>query len=139
MDWKTEKETWSDPDCKLFFVKGVPSHILYTHDSSNSAQVIFLERVLDKLQEFVEGIMVLGGGLNLSLDPRIDSTGGTSHLSFAALHRIKKCLFDYQLIDVWRSLTPTGRDYTHFSPPHGTYSRINLILTKHHDLANLTT
>lgn len=50
---------------------------------------------------------------------------------------IKKCLHDYQLIDIWRTISPTGWDYTCYSPPHDSYNKIDLFLLKHHDLARV--
>lgn len=102
--------------------------------SPKASQVHFLEQVLDMLQNFAEGI--LGG--NLTLDLRTDMTGSSSHLLFASLRRLKKCLFAHQLIDAWRAFSPTGRDYTHYLPPHDTYSRFDFFLTKQHDLARVT-
>ena len=39
--------------------------------------------------------------------------------------QIGKKLAEMGVIDVWRELNPKGRDYTFFSPPHLTYSRID--------------
>ncbi len=32
------------------------------------------------------------------------------------------------IIDVWRDVHPSEKEFTHFSPPHATYSRINYFL-----------
>lgn len=69
-----------------------------------------MERALDQLQDFSEGILVRGGDFNLTLDPILDSTSDHSNMSNAALRQIQKCLFAHQLIDTWRALTPTGKD-----------------------------
>lgn len=38
------------------------------------------------------------------------------------------------LIDVWRELNPTAKDYTHFSAPHNTYARIDHIFLPNSDI-----
>lgn len=37
-----------------------------------------------------------------------------------------------RLIDVWRVLNPSGRNYTYYSPLHKMYSRLDLFLISHH-------
>lgn len=45
--------------------------------------------------------------------------------------KLKELLHSYQLVDIWRILQPQEKDYTFFSPPHGSYSRIDLFLVSH--------
>lgn len=44
---------------------------------------------------------------------------------------VKKQFQSSRLVDVWRTLYPKVRDYTHFSAPHDTYSRIDHLFTSH--------
>lgn len=66
----TWKATWSDQEGRLFFVKGLIGSqmcTLATIYSSNSSQITFLEKVLEQLNDFPEGMLVLGGGGDFNL------------------------------------------------------------------------
>lgn len=55
-------------------VKGLIGAHVYTLASlfaSNTAQARFVVQALDNLETFAEGILILGGDLNFTLDPRI--------------------------------------------------------------------
>ena len=43
------------------------------------------------------------------------------------------------LIDIWRDLHPKHRDYTHYSPPHSLYTRIDYFLTFWKDKKKINT
>lgn len=47
---------------------------------------------------------------------------------------MKQELFQAQLIDPWRILHPTTRDFSFYSIPHNMYSRIDFFLINHRDL-----
>lgn len=54
--WSTTN-TWSDEDGRLLFVKGLikmPPYTLASIYAPNSAQITFIENVLDQLQDFAE-------------------------------------------------------------------------------------
>lgn len=48
----------------------------------NHGQICFLEKALDELSLFTEGIFLIGGDFNFVLDPKIDSTAKKSHLTY---------------------------------------------------------
>ncbi|CAH2319292.1 Hypothetical predicted protein [Pelobates cultripes] len=50
---------------------------------------------------------------------------------------IRKTLRDLRLVDAWRSLHPTDRDYTHYSAIHRRYSCIDYILIQQEGLQRL--
>lgn len=113
-------------------------YTLATLYSPNTAQISFIEEALSQLQDFAEVTVILGGDFNVTIHPDLDSTGQHPQLTFPALRRLRKCLFKHQMVDSWRVMNPSGRDYSFYSPPHGSYSRIDLILLKHHDLPRVT-
>lgn len=88
----------------------------------------FIEGCLDKLTDFVEGQLIWGGDLNVALDPLLDTSTGSSHLSYVALHRIKKALMAVHLVHTWRIAHRDARNYTFFSPPHNSYLRLDYFL-----------
>lgn len=75
--------------------------------------------------------MILAGDFNFGLDPSLDSSSKARGTSKSLLRRIGKKLHDCQLIDVWRVQHAKIRDYTFFSPVHGTYSRLDYLMVDH--------
>lgn len=54
---------------------------------------------------------------------------GSDRMENRSLTRsVKSLMGELGIIDVWRELYPTSRDYTHFSSPHSVYRRIHYFL-----------
>ncbi|CAH2256187.1 Hypothetical predicted protein [Pelobates cultripes] len=86
---------------------------------------------------FTEGTLIIGGDFNALLDPLIDPLTGHSSISQIAIRAIRKTLRDLRLVDTWRTLHLTDRDYTHYSAIHRRYSRIDYILIQQEGLQRL--
>lgn len=71
--------------------------------------------------------MILGGDLNVALDPLLAVSKSASHLSYQYLG-YKKALQTVRLVDIWRVQHPAERDYTFYSVPHDSYSQIDYVL-----------
>lgn len=82
-------------------------------------------------------MLIIGSDLNATLEPLLDTTTPASHISYAALKRLKKLLHRFQLIDTWRISHPKGRDFTFYSAVHDSYSRIDYIMIGHQHLDRL--
>lgn len=131
----------SDPEGRYIFLKGnwegSPITLANVY-FPNKAHITFCTKIINKLKWFAEGCIILGGDFNIPLSPLQDTSTGYSHVSYKILKRIKVLLQLLALIDSWRSIHPTGKDYTFFSsPPHKRYSRIDLIFVSQRDLINL--
>lgn len=100
----------------------------------NSGQVGFLEKMLEDVMEAAKGPVIVGGDFNLTLNPKMDTSKGRSTIAISGLRRLRKALREYQLMDVWRINNPIEKDYTYYSPVHGSYSRLDHIMMKHADL-----
>lgn len=96
-----------------------------------------MREVTTKLTLFQSGLLILGGDLNVPLDPLVDTSTGTSSLPFSALQQIKTQLASLSLHDTWRTLNPKERDYTFFSSPHNRYSRLDYLFVTQPDLTYL--
>lgn len=83
---------------------------------------------------FKEGMLVMGGDLNVPLCPTLDSSSGSSSIPYRALRRIKLDLASLGLHDTWRILHPTVKDYTFFSHTQTKYSRLDYFLLSQQDL-----
>lgn len=42
--------------------------------------------------------------------------------------KVNNFMKEVGIVDIWREINPTGRDYTHYSGAHNVYSRIDLFL-----------
>lgn len=75
-----------------------------------------------------QGVLLCGGDMNIRLSKMESSTSnlGSNKLMVKKINSIMK---EIGIIDVWRELNPTGRDYTYFSAPQSTYSRIDYFFT----------
>lgn len=80
---------------------------------------------------------MLGGDFNVPLHPILDSSTGTSTLTYRALRQIKTQLHKLALHDAWRTLYPSDKDYTFYSAPHQKYSRIDYFFISQVDLPTL--
>lgn len=96
--------------------------------SPNQDQQRFLSSVTSHLKRFGAVNVILGGDLNAALIPRLDSSTGKSSVSPASLTKMNLLFSELSLVDVWRVLNPSNRDYTYYSPAHSSYSCIDYIL-----------
>lgn len=71
-----------------------------------------------------QGLVICGGDFNIRLNPKLD-VSGASISSNALTKKFNQFMEELGIIDVWRELHPKSRDYTHYSCPHRTYSRID--------------
>lgn len=84
-------EHFSDPLGRFVFLKGKIAGTLYTFSNvyaPNSTQLAFLDTTLERLSEFREGHLILGGDFNISPDPLFD----TSHNSLDPLVRFPQAI-----------------------------------------------
>lgn len=130
-----------DPEGRYIFIKGMYASKPITLANvycPKEHQLSFFRKICDLLSTFQEGIVVLGGDNNVPMNPLLDTSTGISSLPYRALHQIKLQLQHLQLHDTWRSLFPTDKDYTFFSPPHQKHSSIDYFFLSQTDLASLS-
>lgn len=78
------------------------------------------------------------GDFNLPLDPILDRHSGVKYKLLSA-HRARSLLIKHLiLLDPWRRLNPTGREFTFYSPTHNLYSCIDYLLTSQAPLPALS-
>ncbi len=75
-----------------------------------------------------QGIFICGGDFNVLLDPKLDSSNTSTQLVSPLRKLINTMIKEIGLIDVWRDFHPGQRDYTYYSHPHTSYSRIDYFL-----------
>lgn len=119
-----------DPQGRYVFLKGsvaVQTYTFATIYAPNTNQLTFIDSTLALLAEFREGLLVLGGDLNMSPDPSLDTSHTRSPHSFAFLKHFRKTIQSHLLLDCWRVLHPSDRDFSYYSKVHDVYTRIDHI------------
>ncbi|CAH2253085.1 Hypothetical predicted protein [Pelobates cultripes] len=85
----------TDPEERYLFVKGHINSQIYTFATiytPYSRQHIFITKTLRLLENFSEGLLILGGDLNVSLDPSMDTSRERSAVTYPRIRSIKKAL-----------------------------------------------
>uniref|UniRef100_A0A8C2JPE3 Reverse transcriptase domain-containing protein n=1 Tax=Cyprinus carpio TaxID=7962 RepID=A0A8C2JPE3_CYPCA len=107
---------------------------IYTPPESETT---FYKEFFDTLTVEAEGICVCGGDWNSVLNLKLDTTSkNRSKRNLTKLLNIM--LEETGMVDVWRKLHPTMRDYTHYSVPHLVHSRIDYFIMRQEDFYRVT-
>lgn len=84
----------------------------------------FYKHIFDLMITKAQGIVICGGEFNLRLNPKLDASR-IAQTQNTIGKKVNIFMREMGICDVWRELNPTTREYTFFSPPHKTYSRID--------------
>lgn len=131
--WKYQ-DSIKDPAGRYVFLKGLIGDIqvtLATIYTPNDRQDAFLNHTLEKLLEFTEGQLILGGDFNVPLLPSVDTSSGSSSVPPCPLKQIANSI---KLIDIWKFQQSGEGDYVFYSAPHKIYTRIDYFLIPHAQL-----
>lgn len=132
---------YADPNGRFVFLKGTlfgRRLTLVALYAPNTRQLAFLDKLLDSLSAFREGQLVVGGDFNVCPDPQMDTSSGRSTHSFTFLKHVHKSLHTHHLVDCWRVLHPTTKDFSYYSVTHDVYTRIDLLLVDQGFLESLS-
>uniref|UniRef100_A0A8C5MLB2 Reverse transcriptase domain-containing protein n=1 Tax=Leptobrachium leishanense TaxID=445787 RepID=A0A8C5MLB2_9ANUR len=95
----------------------------------NAPDATFWERLENLVKSTTDSLVIVGGDLNATPVPAIDRRGPTSgviHKGTPQDKQLARFLTDTHLLDVWRLQHPGEHDFTFFSHPHSSHSRIDL-------------
>lgn len=98
-----------DPLGRYVFLKGTIAGHTYTFVSiytPSTNQLGFLDSTLERLGEFREGFLILGGDYNVSPDPLLDTSHARPPHSYAFLKHFRKSLQSLLLTYSWQLLHP---------------------------------
>lgn len=116
-----------DKEGRFIIVKGKLENELVTlvnvYAPPNSDKQ-FVKSLLDKMIMQSEGILLCGGDFNILMDDKMDTTNKKKTINHVT-KIIKTTFKEFGIVDLWRELHPTQRDYTNYSPPHDSYARID--------------
>uniref|UniRef100_A0A8C5QN92 exodeoxyribonuclease III n=1 Tax=Leptobrachium leishanense TaxID=445787 RepID=A0A8C5QN92_9ANUR len=127
----------TDPQGRYLFIKGLIGSRKITLANiylPNTGQCGALRSTLSKLSSFQEGLLVCGGDFNVPLDTNPESVKPTPTPEPSLRRRFMQLLHQHQLIDGWRVLNPSVKDFTFYSHAAKTYSRLDTFMMSHHHL-----
>lgn len=125
-------DSYIDPMGSFLFLKLNYMQTIFTTVNIhllNQGKLNFLSSVTARLETFRTLNLFLGADQNVLLNPKLDSSTGKSHISPSTLTKIHSFFINLSLVDTWRVLNPTDRDYALFSAAHGFQSRIDFNLS----------
>lgn len=123
-----------DPEGRFILVKGMIDECLFSfisYYSPNKGQTKFFQAMFQTLSPLLEGTVIFGGDSNVAFDPGLDKSKPPATQPVRPTKTsstIAKLIYQQGLADIWREHNKTKRDFTHYSNPHRTYSRIDHIL-----------
>uniref|UniRef100_H2MR45 Reverse transcriptase domain-containing protein n=1 Tax=Oryzias latipes TaxID=8090 RepID=H2MR45_ORYLA len=99
----------------------------------------FWTKIASELAEYKCGLTLLGGDFNCVLDNNLDRspipTDGRCNLGAT----LAKMLEEFNLVDARMSINPSSKDFTFYSNPHNSYSRIDLFFLPPESLGQVNT
>ena len=97
------------------------------------SKIFFFRNLINKIVTEMDGILIWGGDLNILMNNKLDTTNKNKQNN-PIVKKIKLYFEEFGLIDVWRELNPKKTDFTHYSAPNNTYSRIDYFFLNKIDL-----
>uniref|UniRef100_A0A3Q2ZLE5 Reverse transcriptase domain-containing protein n=2 Tax=Kryptolebias marmoratus TaxID=37003 RepID=A0A3Q2ZLE5_KRYMA len=80
-----------------------------------------------------EGMLVWGGDFNVVLNTKLDTTNSKKQQN-STTKKFKLAVEEFGFVDIWRELHPNIKDYTHYSAPNKSYSRIDYFFINKSDI-----
>uniref|UniRef100_A0A3Q2ZLT7 exodeoxyribonuclease III n=1 Tax=Kryptolebias marmoratus TaxID=37003 RepID=A0A3Q2ZLT7_KRYMA len=128
----TLEKTMSDNDGRYVLISGFlyGEHILIgCIYGPNIYEATFFPKLLSDIASVHTPYIVVGGDFNCIHDPNVDQAPPRSTSTSRKSLRLREFCQDLELYDTWRVTNPRERDYTFFSQPHQTFSRIDFFLS----------
>lgn len=88
---------------------------------------VFFQNLFNSVPNVANTNIILGGDLNCVLDSVLDRQHPQAITSKSSI-TLNNLIQSHNLVDVWRLLNPTGRDFSYFSAVHKSYSRIDYFI-----------
>ena len=94
----------------------------------NAFEPSFFTRLLAAVSSHLTPFTVFGGEFNCVQDASVDQSPSKPAFISKKTARLKELCADLGLFDAWRIINPTAKDYTFYSHPHQSQSRIDYFL-----------
>lgn len=94
----------------------------------NEPDQLFLNNICEKLLQFSDLDVIIGGDFNASINPQLDRSSSSNPSIAMSTSSLNRFITELNLIDPWRIHNPHTKGYTFYSPRHKSFSRIDYIL-----------
>lgn len=126
-----QKKTITDKEGRYIIVIGEINNIsltLVNVYAPNLDNPIFFQKVFSLIPDISQTHLIIGGDFNTVLDTYLDRSSTKRLPRNASSEFLNAFINNTNVLDIWRAMNPTGRDYSFYSPVHNSYSRIDYFL-----------
>lgn len=92
----------------------------------------FFKKIFNLIVTESHGTLIVGGDLNVHIEPRLDATGPNRKKTSNA-KMIQRLLKELGMFDIWREFHPKEKQFTFYSTCHAMYSRIDYLFMNNSD------
>lgn len=85
----------------------------------------FMSQMILMFNHHCNGLGFLAGDFNCRMNASLDKSSSANISNPKSSAVLKNVCIDTGLVDIWRHLNPKVRDYTFYSHPHNSYSRLD--------------
>uniref|UniRef100_H3A3I0 exodeoxyribonuclease III n=1 Tax=Latimeria chalumnae TaxID=7897 RepID=H3A3I0_LATCH len=129
-----ELETESDEEGRFVIVRGLlrgVEVVLVSIYAPVQNPIPFYVKLGTILSKYKGKNIIAGGNWNGVLDSSLDKSSAPTTSDLNISRGLKELCREMGLIDSWRAVHGTKKDYTFFSKVHSSYSRLDTFLTSH--------
>lgn len=127
----------SDPDGRYILITGTvygePFTIINIY-APNEDSPKFISKVILLFSQYCKGMGVCAGDFNCVMDQKMDKSPSDTFTNPRSSLVLKKLCNEAGIVDAWREFNKGSKEYTFYSNPHCSYSRIDYIFTPAHCL-----
>lgn len=98
----------------------------------NTAHLTFCNHIVQELQGFASGCIILRGYFIIPLNRLVDTSSGKTCISYQVFKKLKTLLLLLEF------LNPEGRDFSFYSSPHDRYACLEYLFITQRDLPELS-
>uniref|UniRef100_A0A8C1RIC7 Endonuclease/exonuclease/phosphatase domain-containing protein n=1 Tax=Cyprinus carpio TaxID=7962 RepID=A0A8C1RIC7_CYPCA len=84
----------------------------------------FLNNICEKLLQFSDLDVVIGGDFNASIHPQLDRSSSSNPSIAMSTSSLNRFITELNLIDPWRIHNPYTKGYTFYSPRHKSFQEL---------------
>lgn len=110
-------------------IYGFPITLINVYGPNND-EPDFFRKVFSLIPKLSQTNLVIGGDFNCVLDAYLDRSSLKIPSQSNSRNFLNAFVNNYSLIDIWRLMHPTDRDYTFHSHVHNVYTRIDFFFSR---------